>query len=38
LTAGNTQNKAALIGRDKRRLLEMQKIIKDFFSRDFRII
>ncbi len=38
LTAGNTQNKAALIGRDKRRLLEMQKIVKDFFSRDFRIM
>ncbi len=38
LTAGNTQNKAALIGRDKRRFFEMQKIIKDFFSRDFRII
>ncbi len=38
ITAGNTQNKAALIGRDKRRLLEMQKIVKDFFGRDFRII
>lgn len=38
LTAGNVQNKAALIGRDKRRLLEMQKIIKDFFDRDFRVI
>lgn len=32
------QNKAALIGRDKRRLLEMQKITKDFFKKDFRII
>jgi len=38
LTAGNMQNKAALIGRDKRRFFEMQKIIKDFFSRDFRIV
>ncbi len=38
LTAGSTQNKAALIGRDKRRFFEMQKIIKDFFSRDFRIV
>lgn len=38
LTAGNMQNKAVLIGRDKRRLLEMQKIVKDFFSRDFRIV
>ncbi|MBI1973010.1 hypothetical protein HYS50_03320 [Candidatus Woesearchaeota archaeon] len=30
-------NKAALIGRNKRRLLEMQKIIRDFFGKDFRI-
>ena len=37
LTAGS-QNKAALIGRNKRRFLEMQKIIKDFFGRDFRIV
>jgi len=37
LTAGN-QSKAALIGRNKRRFLEMQKIVKDFFKREFRII
>ena len=37
LTAGN-QNKAALIGRNKRRLLEMQKIIKDYFGKEFRIV
>lgn len=37
LTAG-IQSKAALIGRNKRRLMEMQKIVKDFFQRDFRII
>lgn len=37
LTAGN-QNKAALIGRNKRRFLEMQKIIKDFFGKEFRIV
>lgn len=37
LTAG-PESKAALIGRDKRRLLEMQRIIKDFFGKDFRII
>jgi len=37
LTAGS-QNKAALIGRNKRRLLEMQKIIKSFFGKDFKII
>ena len=37
LTAGN-QSKAALIGRNKRRLLEMQGIVSDYFKRDFRII
>lgn len=37
LAAGN-QSKAALIGRNKRRLLEMQKIISDYFNKDFRII
>jgi len=37
LNAGS-QSKAALIGRNKRRLLEMQKIIKDYFGKDFRII
>lgn len=35
--AGGT-NKASLIGRNKRRLFEMQKIVKDFFGRDFRIV
>ena len=36
LTPGS-QSKAALIGRNKRRLLEMQKIIRDFFKREYRI-
>jgi len=31
-------NKAALIGRNKRRLAEMKKIIKNFFGKDFRIV
>lgn len=31
-------SKAALIGRDKRRLNEMQKIIKYFFKKDFKIV
>jgi len=35
VSGGN--NKAALIGRNKRRFLEMQKIIRDFFGKDFRI-
>lgn len=34
---GNVQTKATLIGRNKRRLLEMQDIIKGFFKRDFRV-
>lgn len=37
LTAGS-QSKAALIGRNKRRLLEMQKIVRDFFKREFKIV
>ena len=37
LTAGQ-QSKAALLGRNKRRLLEMQSIVKDFFGKEFRII
>lgn len=37
LTAGG-QSKAALLGRNKRRLAEMQKIVADFFKRDFRIV
>ncbi len=37
LTAGN-QSKAALIGRNKRRLFELQKISKDYFEKELRII
>jgi NusA-like KH domain protein len=37
LTAGS-QSKAALIGRNKRRLLEMKEIVLDFFKREFRIV
>ena len=37
LTAGS-QSKAALIGRNKRRFLEMKKIVRDFFKREFRIV
>lgn len=37
LTAGG-QSKAALLGRNKRRLLEMQKIIRSFFKKEFKII
>lgn len=37
LTA-RSQNKASLFGRNKRRLIEMQKIVKDFFGKEFRIV
>ena len=37
LNAGGTQNKASLIGRDKKRLIEMQKIVNDYFGKEFRI-
>lgn len=37
LTAGN-QSKAALIGRNKRRLLEMQKISRNYFGKEFKIV
>jgi NusA-like KH domain protein len=37
LNAGS-QNKAALIGRNKRRLHEMQEIVKDFFHKEFKIV
>lgn len=37
LTAGG-QSKAALLGRNKRRLLEMQKIVADYFQKEFRIV
>tara|TARA_Y100000310_G_C20324975_1_gene642517 strand:- start:131 stop:550 length:420 start_codon:yes stop_codon:yes gene_type:complete len=37
VVTGGKQHKAALIGRNKRRLNEMKQIIKYFFKRDFRI-
>jgi NusA-like KH domain protein len=37
ITAGS-QSKAALIGRDKRRLIELQKIAEDFFGKELKII
>ncbi|MCW8965273.1 MAG: hypothetical protein OQK82_01100 [Candidatus Pacearchaeota archaeon] len=37
LTAG-PQSKAALLGRNKRRLLEMQGIVKDYFGKEFKIV
>lgn len=37
ITAGNMQTKASLIGRDKRRLEELERVVKDFFGLDLRI-
>lgn len=37
ITAGS-QNKAALIGRNRRRFFELEKIIRDFFGKDLRIV
>ena len=37
ITAGS-QSKAALIGRDKRRLIELQKIAEDFFGKELKIV
>lgn len=38
IAAGNNQNKASLIGRNKRRFLELKKIIQDTYRLDLKII
>jgi transcription antitermination factor NusA-like protein len=38
ITAGNNQNKASLIGRDKRRFSELKKIIQDVFGLELKIV
>lgn len=37
ITAGR-QSKAALIGRNRRRLIELQRITRDFFGKDVKIV
>lgn len=37
IISASTQSKASLIGRNKKRLLEMQKVIRDFFGKELRI-
>ena len=32
------RNKAALIGRNKRRMIEMEKVTKGFFGKEFRVV
>lgn len=36
--SANRQSKAALIGRNRRRFNEMQKILKNFFGKDLKIV
>lgn len=38
VASAGTQSKAALMGRDKKRLHELQKISKDFLGKELRII
>ena len=38
VASAGTQSKAALMGRDKKRLYELQKISKDFLGKELRII
>ena len=38
INAGGMQSKAMLLGRNKRRLLEMQEIVKDFFGKELRVV
>ena len=38
ITAGNNQNKASLIGRDKRRYEELKKILTDSYGMDLKIL
>jgi NusA-like KH domain protein len=38
ISSGGVQNKATLLGRNKRRYLEMRKIINNFFDKEYRIL
>lgn len=38
IIVAGSQNKAILIGRNRRRLFELQKIANDFFGKDLRIV
>ena len=37
ITPGSVQNKATLLGRHKRRFLEMKRVVNDFFDREYRV-
>lgn len=38
ITAGNVQNKATLLGRNKKRYAEMKKIVSDFFGKEYKVM
>ncbi|MEK6906210.1 MAG: hypothetical protein AABW81_01160 [Nanoarchaeota archaeon] len=38
ITAGGIQNKAALLGRNKQRFLDLQRVVRDFFEKELRIV
>ncbi|MDO8460131.1 MAG: KH domain-containing protein [Nanoarchaeota archaeon] len=38
ITAGNSQNKAVLIGRNRRRYEELKKVIQDYYNMDLKIV
>jgi len=38
ITAGSNQSKASLIGRNKRRLFELEKILKDSFGVELKVV
>ncbi|MEA3414337.1 MAG: hypothetical protein U9Q99_02325 [Nanoarchaeota archaeon] len=38
ITAGGKENKAILLGREKRRYEEMKKILKNFFNKEYKVM
>ncbi len=38
ITAGGTQTRATLFGRNKTRFIELQKVVRDFFDKDLKIV
>lgn len=38
ITSGNNQNKAALIGREKRRFYELEEVVHEIFKMDLKIL
>lgn len=38
ISSGGVQNKATLLGRNKRRYLEMRKIVNNFFDKEYKVL